>query len=249
MRAQTKRNPAQAKRAHSKRETTQAKHAHSKRESAQVRRERAQEIEKRLFAYYGEGKPSLTFHNPFELTVAVVLSAQCTDEAVNKVTPLLFKTYPTPADLAAAPLKDIEKIIHPLGFFRVKAQKLKGLAQMCVADYACTVPDTIDELQKLPGVGRKTANCVMAAAFGDAQGIAVDTHVFRIAHRLGLVPKAAKTPEKVEAALMKLFDKKDWIYINHQLVHFGREFCRAKNPQCETCFLADRCPSFPPHSQ
>ncbi len=213
------------------------------RESIKNKKTRAQEIETRLYATYGAGNPSLHFSNPFELTIAVVLSAQCTDEAVNKVTPKLFATYPHPADLAAAPLADIEKIIHPLGFFRVKAQKLKGLAQMCVAEYASTVPANIDELQKLPGVGRKTANCVMAAGFGKAHGIAVDTHVFRIAHRLNLATKADSTPEKVEAKLMRLYDQKDWIYINHQMVLFGREFCRAKRPLCDSCPLSDLCPS------
>lgn len=213
------------------------------REKAADKKARAHEIETRLFSIYGEGEPSLSFSNPFQLTVAVVLSAQCTDEAVNKVTPVLFDRYPTPADLAEAPLKDIEKIIHPLGFFRVKAEKLKGLAQTCVADYGSTVPNDIEELQKLPGVGRKTANCVMAAGFGEAQGIAVDTHVYRIAHRLGLVPTSANTPEKVEEKLMKLYDQKDWIYINHQLVWFGRQYCQAKKPQCDSCPLSDICPS------
>ncbi len=212
-------------------------------ESKTHKRVRAQEIEKRLFAVYGPGKPSLNYTTPFTLTVAVVLSAQCTDEAVNKVTPELFATFPTPQDLAEAPLKDIEKIIHPLGFFRSKAEKLKGLAQISVAEYGGSVPADIDELQKLPGVGRKTANCVMVESFGEAHGIAVDTHVFRIAHRLQIVPKAANTPEKVEAKLMELFDQKDWGYINHQLVWFGREYCQAKKPQCETCPLSDLCPS------
>lgn len=212
-------------------------------ESKAHKRERAQEIEKRLFEVYGPGKPSLNYASPFTLTVAVVLSAQCTDEAVNKVTPKLFEAYPTPQDLAGASLKDIEKIIHPLGFFRAKAKKLKGLAQMSVAEYGSTVPADIDELQKLPGVGRKTANCVMVEAFGEAHGIAVDTHVFRISHRLMLVPKAANTPDKVEEKLMGIYDQKDWGYINHQLVWFGREYCKAKKPQCKTCPLSDLCPS------
>lgn len=204
---------------------------------------RAAAIEERLFEVYGEGKASLEYQNPFQLTVAVVLSAQCTDAAVNKVTPKIWERWPNPENLAAADIADIEETIHTLGFFRSKAKNLKALAQMSVAEFGGTVPHDIDELQKLPGVGRKTANCVMCEAFKDPQGIAVDTHVFRITHRLKLVGPSADTPEKVEAQLMRLYPRRDWQFLNHQLVWFGRDTCRARNPRCGDCPIADLCPS------
>lgn len=205
---------------------------------------RANEIERRMFAYYGEGECSLKHESPFQLVVAVVLSAQCTDGAVNKVTPLLFERYGTPQEMAAARLEDIEAIIHPLGFFHAKAVHLIGLAQKLISDYNGEVPQDMKALQTLPGVGRKTANVVMCQAFRDAQGIAVDTHVYRIAHVLNFVGPSADTPAKVETALCKLYPKEDWLYINHQWVHFGREFCRARNPLCDLCFIHDLCPRF-----
>ncbi len=213
------------------------------RETMARKRERAAEVERRMFEVYGEGACSLDYTDPFRLTVAVVLSAQCTDAAVNKVTPLLWERFPTPADLAAADTSEIEEIIHPLGFYRAKAAKLKGLAQMSVSEFDGTVPQDIDELQRLPGVGRKTANCVMCQAFRDPQGIAVDTHVYRIAHRLKFCGPSVNTPEKVEAALLKVYPREQWLFINHQWVHFGREYCRARNPRCAECFVADLCPS------
>ena len=213
------------------------------RETMAQKRERAAEVERRMFEVYGEGACSLDYTDPFRLTVAVVLSAQCTDAAVNKVTPLLWERFPEPADLAAADTAQIEEIIQPLGFYRAKAAKLKGLAQMSVSEFGGTVPQDIDELQRLPGVGRKTANCVMCQAFRDPQGIAVDTHVYRIAHRLKFCGPSANTPDKVEAALLKVYPREQWLYINHQWVHFGREYCRARNPRCSECFVADICPS------
>ena len=173
------------------------------RETMAQKRERAAEVERRMFEVYGEGACSLDYTDPFRLTVAVVLSAQCTDAAVNKVTLLLWERFPEPADLAAADTAQIEEVIRPLGFYRAKAAKLKGLAQMSVSEFGGTVPQDIDELQRLPGVGRKTANCVMCQAFRDPQGIAVDTHVYRIAHRLKFCGPSANTPDKVEAALLK----------------------------------------------
>ena len=213
------------------------------RESLASKQARAALIEERLFAYYGPGEASLDYRTPFELTVAVVLSAQCTDAAVNKVTPTLFERYPTPQDLASADVADVERIIHALGFFRSKAKNLVALAQTVMADFGGSVPADVDLLQKLPGVGRKTANCVMCEAFKDPQGIAVDTHVYRIAHRLKLAGPSADTPQKVEDLLLKVFPQSDWGYVNHQLVHFGREFCRARNPRCDACILNDICPS------
>lgn len=213
------------------------------RESLASKQQRAAEIERRLYDYYGRGEASLDFTDPFTLTVAVVLSAQCTDAAVNKITPKLFAAYPTPLALAQAPVADVEEIIHPLGFFRSKAKNIVALAQTLVADFGGEVPADIDLLQKLPGVGRKTANCVMCAAFEQPQGIAVDTHVFRIAHRLKLAGPSADTPAKTEAVLMKAFPQRDWMFVNHQFVHFGREFCRARNPRCADCILGNVCPT------
>ncbi len=213
------------------------------RETMAAKRERAALIEQRMFDHYGEGACSLDYDDPFHLTCAVVLSAQCTDAAVNKVTPLLWEAYPTARDLAGAKLEDVERIIHPLGFFRSKAKNLIALAQMVCADFGGQVPADIDELQKLPGVGRKTANCVMCEAVRDPQGIAVDTHVDRIAHRLRLAGPSADTPAKTEAALLKVYPRDQWLFINHQWVHFGREFCRSQNPKCGECFVGELCPS------
>ena len=213
------------------------------RESLTSKKQRARIIEQRMFDHYGAGECSLDYLTPFQLTVAVVLSAQCTDAAVNKVTPALFAKYPTPLEMAQADVRDIEEIIHSLGFFRSKAQKLIGLAQMLLSDYGGEVPQDFDELQKLPGVGRKTANVVMCEAFKDPQGIAVDTHVFRIAHQLKLAGPSADTPEKTEEILLKVFPREDWLYVNHQWVHFGRDYCVARRPKCGECFLQDVCPS------
>ena len=213
------------------------------RESLASKRERAAAVEERMFAHYGPDKASLDYTTPFELTVAVVLSAQCTDAAVNKTTPALFAAYPTPAAMAAADPAAIAEIIHSLGFFRSKAKNLVALAQTVMADFGGEIPADVDALQKLPGVGRKTANCVMCEAFKDPQGIAVDTHVFRIAHRLKLAGPSADTPQKVEDVLLKVYPHNQWGYINHQWVHFGREFCRARNPRCADCIVGDLCPT------
>ena len=215
------------------------------RETKAAKIARAEAIEERMLAHYGEGECSLDYENdPFRLVCAVVLSAQCTDAAVNKVTPALFEKYPSCYDLAQAKLKDVEKIIHSLGFFRSKAANLVKLSQMLVSDFAGVVPNDLEELQKLPGVGRKTANVVMCEAFRNAQGIAVDTHVYRIAHRLRFAGPSADTPDKTEMALLSIYPQKDWLFINHQWVHFGREFCRAQRPRCADCIIGDLCPSF-----
>ena len=207
---------------------------------------RAAKIEERMFEHYGEGACSLGYLTPFQLTVAVVLSAQCTDAAVNKVTPALFEAYPTPARMAEVDVEAIERIIHSLGFFRSKAKNLVALARTLLTEFGGEVPNDLELLQKLPGVGRKTANVVMCEAFRNPQGIAVDTHVFRIAHRLKLAGPSADTPAKTEQALLRVYPQSDWLYINHQWVHFGRDFCRAQRPQCAECFIQDLCPSFQP---
>ena len=213
------------------------------RETMTAKRERAAGIEERMFDHYGEGACSLDYDDPFRLTCAVVLSAQCTDAAVNKTTPALFAAYPTPAAMAAADPAAIAEIIHSLGFFRSKAKNLVALAQTVMADFGGEIPADVDALQKLPGVGRKTANCVMCEAFKDPQGIAVDTHVYRIAHRLKLAGPSADTPQKVEDILLKVYPRPQWLFINHQWVHFGREFCRARNPRCADCIVGDLCPT------
>ena len=171
-------------------------------------------------------------------------AAQCTDDAVNKITPTLFAAYGTPAKMAAAHVEDVEDIIHPLGFYHAKARNLVKLGQMVLTEFGGEIPQDFDALQKLPGVGRKTANVVMCQAFRDPQGIAVDTHVFRIAHILKLAGPSADTPAKTEAALLRIFPKEEWLFINHQWVHFGREFCIARRPRCADCFINDLCPHF-----
>lgn len=165
------------------------------RESLSHKKERAAEIEKRMFDHYGEGACSLDYMTPFMLVCAVVLSAQCTDAAVNKVTPQLFDAYGTPEAMAQASVEDVERIIHSLGFYHAKARNLVRLGQMVMTDFGGEVPNDLELLQKLPGVGRKTANVVMCEAFRNPQGIAVDTHVFRIAHQLKLAGPSADTPQ------------------------------------------------------
>ena len=213
------------------------------REKMADKKARAAAVEELMYGHYGEGACSLDYVDPFQLTVAVVLSAQCTDAAVNRVTPALFAAYPDAAAFAGARVEDIEQIIHPLGFYHAKARNLVKLGQTCLAEFGGQIPNDLDLLQRLPGVGRKTANVVMAEAFRNAQGIAVDTHVFRIAHRLKFAGPSADTPEKTEQALLKLHPKEDWLFINHQWVHFGRDFCRARSPRCPECFIAHLCPS------
>lgn len=218
------------------------------RENLTQKRARATEIERRLFERYGEGECSLDHSDPFTLTIAVILSAQCTDAAVNKVTPELFARFGTPEAMAHASIADIEAIIHPLGFFRSKAKNIVACAQGVLADFGGEIPNDIDALQTLPGVGRKTANVVMCQAFRNPQGIAVDTHVFRIAHRLGFATRNDDTPQKTEDKLLKIYPQSDWLFINHQWVHFGRDTCRARNPKCDGCPLADLCPTCGKHA-
>lgn len=210
------------------------------------KRTRAINIATRMNAHYPSAECALHYWgDPFKLTIAVLLSAQTTDKGVNKVTPTLWKTYPTAADLAAARQGDVEDIIRTIGFYHTKAENCIKCAQMVVSQYGGEIPQDIKELQKLPGVGRKTANVVLNEAFGIVEGIAVDTHVFRIAHQLKLVGPSADTPAKTETALLKLYPREYWGPINHQWVLFGRETCIARRPKCSECFLQDLCPSAP----
>lgn len=214
------------------------------RESMAAKRERAIAVADRMNERYPLAKCALEYDgDPFRLTIAVMLSAQTTDAGVNKVTPALWEAYPTPEDLAAAKVEDVEEILRPIGFYRTKAANAIGIAQMIVSDYGGEIPQDMDELQKLPGVGRKTANVVLNEAFGIVEGIAVDTHVNRIAHRLNFAGPSADTPAKTEQALLKLYPHEYWEPINHQWILFGRETCQARRPQCEDCFLNDLCPS------
>lgn len=213
------------------------------REKMTDKRKRAIEIEERMERHYPDPECALDYGGDvFRLTIAVMLSAQTTDVAVNKVTPALWKRYPTIADLAQADPADVEDIISSIGFYRNKAKNAIGIAQMVLSDFGGEIPRDIDELQKLPGVGRKTANVVLNEGYGIVEGIAVDTHVNRIAHKLKLVPKD-DDPKKTEDALLKLYPKECWRNINHEWVLFGRQICIARRPKCEECFLCDLCPS------
>ena len=203
--------------------------------------ERAPEIRRRLEKAYPDAHCALDFSNPYELTVATILSAQCTDKRVNMVTPALFAAYPTPAALAAARQEDVEEIIRSTGFFRNKAKSIIGMATALVERHGGEVPREMDALVRLPGVGRKTANVVLGNAFGRNEGIVVDTHVGRLAGRLGLTRET--DPVKVEGALAPLFPRERWTMLAHLLIAHGRAICDAKRPACERCSLADRCPS------
>ena len=213
------------------------------RESLKSKRARALAVEERMNEHYPAAECALQFDgDPFRLTIAVLLSAQTTDKGVNKVTPILWERYPTPADLANANIADVEEILRPIGFYRTKAANCIKCAQMVVSEFGGEVPHTYEELQRLPGVGRKTANIVMNTGFGIVEGIAVDTHVFRVAHRLRL--SSAKEPSKTEQDLLRILPKELWGPVNHQWVLFGREVCDARRPKCAECFLSDICPSF-----
>lgn len=213
------------------------------RETKQAKVERAVEACRRLDEKYGPVECFLDHASPFRLTIAVLLSAQTTDAQVNKVTPALFERFPTPEAMASATPEEVAEHIHSLGFYKSKARHCVECAQMIVSEFGGEVPHTMDELTRLPGVGRKTANIVMNVGFGIVEGIAVDTHVFRIAHRLKFAGPSADTPAKTEDALLKLYPRECWGPVNHQWVLFGRQTCAARSPKCGECFLADLCPS------
>jgi len=211
------------------------------RESKRARRERAIEMCHRMGELYPDVESALNFTTPFEMVICVLLSAQTTDVAVNKVTPELFRRWPDAASLAQADPAQVEEVIHSLGFFRSKARHCVEAAQMIVADFGGEVPSTMDELTRLPGVGRKTANIVLNKAFGIVDGIAVDTHVYRIATRLRLTK--APTPLAAEQDLLDLLPHELWGPVNEQWIHFGRDTCTAQRPKCDGCPLSDICPS------
>ena len=194
-----------------------------------------------LAGAYPYAVPELDFTNPFELLVATVLSAQTTDVRVNSITPALFAAWPDPAALAAADRTEVEAVIRPTGFFRAKAESIMKLAAALEADYDGQVPAKLEELVKLPGVGRKTANVVLGNAFG-VPGITVDTHFGRLAGRFGWTSET--DPVKVEHAVGELFEKKDWTMLSHRVVFHGRRVCHARKPACGACVLASMCPSY-----
>jgi endonuclease III len=189
---------------------------------------------------YPAARCSLGFSDPLELLIATILSAQCTDERVNMVTPAVFRKYPTAQKLAAAPVGKLEKDIQSTGFFRNKAKSLRGMAQSIVEKHGGKVPQTMEELVELPGVGRKTANVVLGNAFDKNVGVVVDTHVARISGRLGLSGHA--DPGKIEQDLMQVVPQEDWAQWAHLLIFHGRKICQARKPKCEECPLLEHCP-------
>ena len=188
---------------------------------------------------YPDATCSLDFTTPFEMVVAVMLSAQCTDERVNKTTPSLFAKYKTPEDFANIDITELEKLIHPCGFYKNKAKNIKACAIKIMNDFNGIVPNTMEELLTLPGVGRKSANVILLEAFGLAQGIAVDTHAKRISNRLGLSNES--DPEKIEKDLLNIFDKEHLKDINHLFVWHGRNTCNSRKPNCDSCAVRDFC--------
>jgi endonuclease-3 len=204
--------------------------------------ERISIILTRLEDEYPDAHCALHHRDAFQLLVATILSAQCTDVRVNKVTPKLFATYPDPRALAAARQEELEDIIRSTGFFRNKARSLIGSAQVIVGDFQGDVPHTMDELLRLPGVARKTANVVLGTAFGIPDGVVVDTHVGRISRRLGL--SFQKNADKVEQDLMGRIPQQQWIDFSHRLIHHGRRTCKAQRPRCPQCCLTDVCPFY-----
>ena len=206
-----------------------------------MNRKQAVEIFELLKKQYPDAKCSLDFNTPFEMMVAVMLSAQCTDERVNKVTAEFFPKYNTPKAFADMPLEDIENLIHSCGFYKNKAKNLKLASQKILTEFNGKVPQTMEELMSIPGVGRKSANVIMLEAFNNPQGIAVDTHAKRISNRIGF--SSAKEPQKIEQDLLKLFPKKYYYEANHILIWHGRNTCKSQKPNCENCCIKHLCKS------
>jgi len=201
----------------------------------------AREVFSRLVHAHPDAHCELDYETPLQLLEATILSAQCTDKRVNMVTPLLFRTFPTAQAIADAPPEELEEIIKSTGFFRNKTKSLIGLGNALVERHEGQVPDSMDALVKLPGVGRKTANVVLGNAFAKNEGVVVDTHVARVSFRLGLTRET--DPIKIEQDLMRLFPRDDWALLSHLLIFHGRRICEARRPKCEICPLNDICPS------
>jgi len=212
-----------------------------KKETADDLKKRTREIIRRLKRAYPGAKCSLNHSNPFELLIATILSAQCTDERVNIVTADLFRKYRKPEDYLKVSPRELEKDIQSTGFFRNKTKSIQGASKMLAETYGGEVPRTMDQLLELPGVARKTANVVLGNAFEIKAGVVVDTHVTRLSHRLGLSEE--KTAEKIEQDLIQIVPKKDWVIFPHLMIYHGRKICRARNPQCAECEIERPCPS------
>ena len=212
-----------------------------KRESLEELKERTRWIIRRLKRAYPGAKCSLNHSNPFELLVATILSAQCTDERVNLVTANLFRKYKKPEDYLKVAPRELEKDIQSTGFFRNKTKSIQGTSKMLAEQYHGEVPHTMDELLELPGVARKTANVVLGNAFDIKAGVVVDTHVTRLSHRLDFTQQ--KTAEKIELDLIPIVPKKDWVIFPHLMIYHGRKICKARNPLCDECTIEKECPS------
>ena len=202
---------------------------------------RVRAIVEGLEELYPDVDCELDRETPFQLVCATILSAQCTDDRVNMVTPELFRRYPTPVQMAKAPLPEIENLVRTTGFFRNKAKSIHGAARKITEEFGGRVPDTLDELITIPGAARKTANVVLGVSFGKAEGVVVDTHVFRIARRLELAK--GDTPQEVERELMRVLPQDRWIAFSHQVIQHGRQVCVARSPRCSQCALETLCNS------
>jgi len=213
----------------------------AKRESLEELKKRTRDVIRRLKRAYPGAKCSLNHSNPFELLVATILSAQCTDERVNIVTANLFRKYTKPEDYLKVGPRELEKDIQSTGFFRNKTKSIQGTSRMLTEQYHGEVPHTMDELLELPGVARKTANVVLGNAFDIKAGVVVDTHVTRLSHRLAFTQQ--KTAEKIEQDLIPIVPKKDWVIFPHLMIYHGRKICKARNPLCAECTIEKFCPS------
>lgn len=213
----------------------------AKREPLEERKARLREIIRRLKRAYPGAKCSLNHSNAFELLIATILSAQCTDERVNIVTADLFRKYSKPEDYLKVSPGELEKDIQSTGFFRNKTKSIQGASKMLIEEYGGEVPHTMDELLELPGVARKTANVVLGNAFGIKAGVVVDTHVTRLSHRLNFTQE--KTAEKIEQDLIEIVPRKEWVIFPHLMIYHGRKICKARTPLCEECTIEKQCPS------
>ena len=211
------------------------------RESKKKRVERAEQIYDLLLEEYPDAQCALEHRDPYQLAVATILSAQCTDERVNMVTPALFEAYPSVEELADARPEELEEMIRSTGFFRNKTKSLIGMATGVLEKHGGELPRSMAELVKLPGMGRKTANVVLGNAFGIDEGVVVDTHVKRLSGLMAL--SGEKTPEKIEPDLMEIFPRERWTMLSHLLIFHGRQVCNARKPRCEACALSHLCPS------
>ncbi|MFA6467547.1 MAG: endonuclease III [Bacteroidota bacterium] len=215
--------------------------SHPRKESFDEKRERAGLIARILRKEYPNDHTALQYTEPFQLLVAVILSAQCTDARVNLVTPQLFQRFSTPKDFANADIHELEALIHSTGFYHNKAKNIIGCSNALLKNHRGIVPETMEELYQLPGVGRKTANVVLGEAFGKTEGVVVDTHVIRLSHRLGLTIE--QDAVRIEKELMPLLPKKYWYHFSHSLILHGRKICSARKPLCVQCSISSYCPS------